>query len=122
MAMLKMKCPSCGGELTVNQDQDSFFCMYCGSKVENTANKKIKIEKTERHIDEAEVLKAKFEQEKYQKEHEANKHGKIVQIVFSGILVAVGLGIIVSTKGLIFQVPGGILMLVGALSAIKAFK
>ncbi len=34
MGFVAVKCPNCGANLNVEEDRDTFFCSYCGSKVE----------------------------------------------------------------------------------------
>lgn len=33
MKFYKMQCPSCGANLEVENELDSFFCKYCGTKI-----------------------------------------------------------------------------------------
>ncbi len=33
MSMILMKCPSCGGELEIEDSRNVWFCQFCGSKV-----------------------------------------------------------------------------------------
>ncbi len=57
MKMISLKCPSCGGGLSVEQGRDFTFCQYCGTKIlfedENMH--------TYRHIDDADIKRAETE-------------------------------------------------------------
>lgn len=66
MKIHNLTCPSCGGTLDINIDKcKQIFCPYCGQRFlvddEKTyveINKNININKTERKIDEAEIIRA----------------------------------------------------------------
>ena len=74
MIMKSIKCPDCGGSITMDiKGQDFIFCPYCGSQIEVIGNKKesvktknininknINIHKTNRKIDDAEIINAKM--------------------------------------------------------------
>ena len=34
MGLIAITCPNCGANLNVEEERDTFFCSYCGSKVE----------------------------------------------------------------------------------------
>ena len=54
-----VKCPSCGAELTVKDDnRDFMFCEFCGTKVRLDD-----YQETHRYVDEAEVQRVKAEKE-----------------------------------------------------------
>ena len=54
-----VKCPSCGAELTVKDDnRDFMFCEYCGTKVRLDD-----YQETHRYVNEAEVQRVKAEKE-----------------------------------------------------------
>lgn len=74
MRMKSIKCPDCGGSMTMDiKGQDFVYCPYCGSQIEVISNKKesvktknininknINIHKTNRNIDDAEIINAKM--------------------------------------------------------------
>lgn len=72
-----VKCPSCGAELTVKEDnRDFMFCEYCGTKVRLDD-----YQETHRFVDEARIQESKdskelemkrMEFEKWKKEEENN--------------------------------------------------
>lgn len=54
-----VKCPSCGAELTVKDDnRDFMFCEFCGAKVRLDD-----YQETHRYVNEAEVQRVKAEKE-----------------------------------------------------------
>lgn len=54
-----VKCPSCGAELTVKDDnRDFMFCEFCGTKVRLDD-----YQETHRYVNEAEVQRVKAEKE-----------------------------------------------------------
>lgn len=42
MALIAIKCPSCGGDINLDESRDFGFCMYCGTKV--SLSQRIKVE------------------------------------------------------------------------------
>mgnify|MGYP004672307539 CR=1 FL=1 len=62
-----VKCPSCGAELTVKDDnRDFMFCEFCGTKVRMDD-----YQETHRYVNEAEVQRVKAEKELELKRMEA---------------------------------------------------
>ena len=65
-------CPNCGAVLTVDENIDSFFCTYCGSKISIDKSNKVPVTvnvnenscKTKRIIDEAKIQEIKFQEKK----------------------------------------------------------
>jgi len=72
---IKLKCPSCGADLNVDNGLDTFFCQYCGAKIllhgQNSdalqAKAKVKIVETEANK-ELEMQKEKHRAEKEERE------------------------------------------------------
>ena len=104
MEFVKLKCPSCGADLNVDNGLDTFFCQYCGAKIllhgQNSdtlqAKAKVKIVETEANK-ELEMQKekhraAKEEREfKAEEEKKSNKRwliGTIAALLIIGILIA----------------------------------
>ena len=58
-SVIALNCPSCGAELSVDEEREYTFCVYCGTKI----MLKDQNEQTMRHIDEADVIRAKTERE-----------------------------------------------------------
>lgn len=77
------KCPNCGGLLTKNDDND-LQCEHCGYIVSNTTtiNKNININRINRTIDEADVIRAKNDLKK-----EKLKLLSIIIHIISGLLL-----------------------------------
>jgi hypothetical protein len=74
MNLIQMKCPNCHGDLEIEDDLDTFFCKYCGTKLYldgqskevidaktrlKMADKELELEK-ERHRMELETKQAEF--------------------------------------------------------------
>ena len=59
--IIDLKCPSCGADLHFNEQQDQYFCKYCGTRlfVENPNEKRTRL------INEARVKEVELEQEKF---------------------------------------------------------
>ena len=65
-------CPNCGAVLTVDEGTNSFFCMYCGSRISIDKSNKVTVTvnvnenscKTKRIIDEAKIQEIKFQEKK----------------------------------------------------------
>ena len=73
MAKIKsVTCPNCGAVLTVDEGTNSFFCMYCGSRISIDKSNKVTVTvnvnenscKTKRIIDEAKIQEIKFQEKK----------------------------------------------------------
>lgn len=49
-----LTCPNCNGEVELDKNQEFGFCKYCGTKLQNTAikkiNAKVKIDKEDLEI------------------------------------------------------------------------
>ena len=43
MGLIACRCPHCGGEVNMDEDLESGFCIYCGNKVINDSVSKVKI-------------------------------------------------------------------------------
>ena len=66
--MKSVTCPNCGANLSVNENRDSFFCEYCGTKIrDNVKRIDIKTDNTFRFVNQN-----KFERERAERE-EANR-------------------------------------------------
>ncbi len=44
MAMIPLKCPSCSADITLDDSKEFGFCQYCGTRIQNDAIKKLKVE------------------------------------------------------------------------------
>ena len=44
MSMIPVKCPSCGANITMNDEKEYGFCQFCGTQILNDAIQKYKIE------------------------------------------------------------------------------
>lgn len=44
MAIVSLKCPSCGADITLDDSKEFGFCSYCGTQIQNNAIQKLKIE------------------------------------------------------------------------------
>lgn len=97
-----VKCPSCGAELTVKDDnRDFMFCEYCGTKVRLDD-----YQETHRFVDEARIRESENEKElklkrmefEEKKRHEDHKIGLIAfgvaigMLALCGILIVFGVG------------------------------
>ena len=69
MKLLSLKCPSCGGSLSVEEGREFTFCQFCGTKILLTDENKF----TYRHIDDADIKRAETERIVQLKELELEK-------------------------------------------------
>ena len=44
MAMIPLKCPSCGADIILDDSREFGFCQFCGTQIQNDAIRKLKIE------------------------------------------------------------------------------
>ena len=65
-----MKCPSCGADLTIKNENRAFlFCEYCGTKIDLIDSR------VEHHIvDEARIIEAETERQNRQENIEENRN------------------------------------------------
>ena len=89
---LTVKCPSCGGELTVkDENRDFMFCEYCGTKVRLDDYRE-----THRFVDEARIQESKdakelelkkMEQERWRAEEDKKNGIKGLIVGAIGLIV-----------------------------------
>lgn len=84
MEFLKLECPNCHAQLSIENGLDTFFCQYCGSKIilsgQNPAIVRAKVEmhKTDTEAELERVkLQHEFEVMKYKKEQERSENRAI---------------------------------------------
>lgn len=82
-----VKCPSCGGELTVKDaNRDFIFCEYCGTKVRFDD-----YQETHRFVDEARIQESKdakeLELKKMEFEEKKRKEDNKIGLICLGLLV-----------------------------------
>ena len=68
MNTLLLKCPNCDADLEIDENGNFCFCQYCGCKIlidnghrEVTITKNINSNRTSRHIDDADIIRAENE-------------------------------------------------------------
>jgi acetyl-CoA carboxylase beta subunit len=85
-----VKCPSCGAELTVkDENRDFMFCEYCGTKVRLDD-----YQETHRFVDEARIQESKDAKELELKKMEFEEKKDKQALLVSGILLIGGIGMI----------------------------
>lgn len=83
-----VKCPSCGGELTVKDENREFmFCEYCGTKVRLDD-----YQETHRFVDEARIQESKDAKELELKkmeleENKRHEHDKQEKAAITGLVI-----------------------------------
>ena len=101
MKFYKLQCPNCGANLEVEDELDSFFCKYCGTKIfiadqhpeivkakaaVHIADTNVELEKIRLQH---ELDLKKFEEEK---EHrDAIFVFKVLGVLFAGFFIAIGI-------------------------------
>ena len=79
-------CPNCGANLSVDENRDSFFCEYCGTKIQKNSNMTyVKIEHENRTVDEARLKEIELENKKLEYDQREKKIALIIWIVMMGI-------------------------------------
>lgn len=77
-SLLALKCPSCKGNLSVEEGREFTFCQFCGTKILlNDENRY-----TYRHIDDAEVKRAENERMALLSEMELENNQRTSRIIF----------------------------------------
>ena len=94
MKFYKMQCPSCGANLEVENELDSFFCKYCGTKI-YVAEQDPEIVKAKASVritnTNAELEHAKMQHELELKKQEESKNIRdiVLGLVLTPIAIAV---------------------------------
>ena len=52
--LIELKCPSCGANLSIEQEREFAYCQYCGTRILINDNSKF----VYRHIDDADIKRA----------------------------------------------------------------
>lgn len=90
MKFYKMQCPGCGANLEVEDELDSFFCKYCGTKI-YVAEQDPEIVKAKTSIklakDKAEIEKLKLQQELDIKKQESKDDTRNGLLIFGVLLL-----------------------------------
>ena len=47
--LITMVCPQCGGQMQIENNQDHIFCPYCGTRIENVAQR-VEVSGTVHHV------------------------------------------------------------------------
>lgn len=109
--MKKIKCPSCGANLALQEDnRECAFCEYCGAKIslDDTYS-------THRVVDDARLEKVEAEQtikhleltEKQEAEKEKKRQLKMKALIIAGIVSAVSIMIgYIANSNLFFTIGG----------------
>lgn len=93
-----VKCPSCGAELTVKDDnRDFMFCEFCGTKVRLDD-----YQETHRYVNEAEVQRVKAEKEIKLRELEAKEKEKEADRKESNFIGLIGIIMVIFFTLLLF--------------------
>lgn len=69
MKLIAVKCPNCGADLEYEEGMSKMFCRYCGTPV-ILDDESVKINITNRIVDEAELEKVKLQRAQYEHRHE----------------------------------------------------
>lgn len=90
--LIELKCPSCGANLSIEQEREFAYCQYCGTRILINDNSKF----VYRHIDDADIKRAETERLVQLKEIELEekKHGgrKVLIVLWVASLVILFLG------------------------------
>ncbi|MBR1913651.1 MAG: hypothetical protein IJ827_02355 [Lachnospiraceae bacterium] len=80
--MMILKCPNCAHSLEIEDELDTFYCKYCGSKImindNDRLNAKIKIKEMEHE----------YEMEKLRMEREKEENKWTFPIIIIGVIAA----------------------------------
>lgn len=101
MRVYQMKCPACGGNIEIDENRDSCFCSYCGTKVHvDDGTHRVEITKNinyhKTYTDEAKIRKIESEERlqerKFAAEQEKrkNKKWKTLGLVFVVVACVIG--------------------------------
>lgn len=86
--LIKMRCPSCNGQLDFSTDKDFCFCPFCGEKILIDDGTQTTINITR---DEAEIEKQKVRLEEIRLKHELEKDKDETK---TGMIISLGLGLL----------------------------
>lgn len=101
MKMYQLKCPTCGGNIEIEENRNSCFCSYCGAKTyvndetyKAEITKNINYHKT--YTDEAKIRKIESEERKYAAEQNSKNRSALWTIL---VILACAIGYFVLFNG-----------------------
>lgn len=76
MNFVQMKCPNCGADLEVENDIDSFYCKYCGTKIviEDQDPEVLKTKRRIKLMDKAHEMQKEYYNDRERREEENRKN------------------------------------------------
>lgn len=89
--LVKMRCPSCNGQLDFSTDKDFCFCPFCGEKVLINDDTQTTINITR---DEAEIEKQKVRLEEIRLKHELDDQHQMDVQTRVGLLILLLIGLV----------------------------
>lgn len=89
--LVKMRCPSCNGQLDFSTDKDFCFCPFCGEKVLINDDTQTTINITR---DEAEIEKQKVRLEEIRVQHELDDQHQMDVQTRVGLLILLLIGLV----------------------------
>lgn len=93
MNFVQMKCPNCGADLEVENDIDSFYCKYCGTKIllEGQDEEVLKTKRHAKTMDSLKDMQKEYYEDRQRREDERSKKSKeairLMIIMFVAMLI-----------------------------------
>ncbi len=92
MAVVSLKCPSCGANVAFDDEREYCFCTYCGSQIRNDAIKKLKIEYSGDPMSTTNVSNVvRIEKKVVQKPGNAIPRPRIVLLIVGALFIALAI-------------------------------
>ena len=87
MNMIQLKCPNCNADLNVENNLDSFYCQYCGTKILLQGQNKAAV--LSKGIVNIMDKYGELQKEKHERQKESQKETDKAVLIFCGICGAV---------------------------------
>lgn len=95
--LVSLKCPSCGAELSVEEDRDICFCTYCGAKILiEQSDEAIKARSRERIVNDITNKVNRYAQDRREYKEQKKKED------FKRMLISIGAMVILYILGAIY--------------------
>lgn len=92
--MEQLKCPACGGAITIDEDKAILFCPYCGAKM---PQKQGPLDKIIKHRERTQQFEEEVRQRKVQErvEAEAREKKSSAKVLIGCVIALIAIGVVV---------------------------
>lgn len=103
MNFVQMKCPNCGADLEVEDNIDSFYCKYCGTKI-LLEGQDPEVLKTKRHaktMDSLKDMQKEYYEDRQRREEQDRKNSGKAMLMLAAYAAVMLLYMILRKQGIL---------------------